>query len=108
MDTNPGGMKPAEVLQQFIAVFADKGWINQSIRIKYGVGYYRVLCDENGFIAYRVNDNWGISHGAPGWPVCIIDQNRIVENMHMSQLAPTEPSALDWLNCLVNGNIEVI
>ncbi len=99
---------PAEVLQQLSRIFADKGWLNQSVRIKYGDKRYRIFCDGNDFVAYRINDRWGDSPGTPGWPVCIVKQDQIIENSQMSSQAPAEPSARDWLNCLISGNIEVI
>jgi hypothetical protein len=104
----PVVVEPAEVLQRFIRVFTARGWLNQKVRIKYGDGRYRVSCSEKVFIAYRLNDNSGLSPGAPGWAVCIIDRNQIVENAEMSLLPSAEPSARDWLQCLSRGEFEVI
>lgn len=97
---------PTEILQQFISIFTDKGWLNQSVRIKYGKGSYRILCNETEFIAYRINDNKDMSQGMPGWPVCHIAQDQIIENSEMSPLASTEPSAREWLDCLGKGDFE--
>ncbi len=105
---NTGIANPAEVLQQLSRIFTAKGWLNQSVRIKYGDKRYRIFCDGNGFIAYRINDRWGDPPGTPGWPVCIVQPDQIIENSQMSFQAPAEPSARDWLNCLISGNIEVI
>lgn len=103
-----GEMRPAEVLQKFVGVFANKGWLNQTIRIKHRDRRYRILCSEGTFIAYRINDNCGISPGIPGWAVCIVDHDQIIEDSTMSACASTEPGAHDWLRCIANGDFEAI
>ncbi len=99
---------PLNILRQFVSVFANKGWRDQTLRIKRCDRKYSVFCSKSEFMAYRINDNWGNSPGMPGWPVCIIDHNQIIEDAEMSELASTEPSAHDWLHCLANGDFEVI
>jgi hypothetical protein len=95
-----------EMFQQFINIFKDKGWLNQSVRIKYGESSYRILCNEREFIAYRINDSKEMSQGMPGWPVCYVAKDQIIENPEMSTLASTEPSAGEWLDCLGKGDFE--
>jgi hypothetical protein len=89
-----------EMLQQFINIFTDRGWLNHSVCIKYGDSSYRILCNETEFIVYRINDNKKMSQGMPGWPVCYIAQDKIIENSEMSSWASTEPSARQWMNYL--------
>ncbi len=103
-----GDMKPADVLRQFVDVFTDKGWLNRTIRIKRHDRKYTVLCSEKTFIAYRINDNWGLSPGTPGWPVCIIDRDQVVEDLASTALDPAEPGVHDWLCCIANGDFETI
>ena len=100
--------RPLNILRQFVSVFANKGWLDQTLRIKRRDRKYSIFCSNREFIAYRINDDWGISPGIPGWPVCIIDHNQIIEDSEMSELASNEPSAHDWLHCLANGDFEVI
>jgi len=101
-------MRPAEILHEFVNVFADKGWLNKSVRIKHRQKSYRIACNESGFIAYRINDNHGVSPGIPGWAVCIIDQAGIVEDSELSAFASTEPSVRDWLACISQNDFEVL
>ena len=100
--------RPADILQQFVGVFANKGWLNETIRIKHRDRRYRILCTERVFIAYRINDNWGISPGIPGWAVCIVDHEQIVEDSETSPFASDEPRAHDWLRCIADGDFEAI
>ena len=97
-----------DVLQKFVGVFASKGWLNQTLRIKHHDRRYRICCSEREFFAYRINDHCGVSPGFPGWPVCIVTHDQIIEDSDMSAFASTEPSAHDWLRCIAEGDFELI
>ena len=81
---NPDDLTPADVLQKFVDVFAGKGWLNQTLRIMHRERRYRIFCSETKFIAYRINDHCAISWGFPGWAVCIVTDDQIIEDSHMS------------------------
>jgi hypothetical protein len=100
-------MSPSAILQQLITIFTGKGWMDKSIRIKHRENNYRISCNENGFIAYRINDNHGISPGIPGWVVCSIDSDQIIEDSEFSSLASDEPGAREWLRCIAGDDFEV-
>ena len=100
--------RPIEALQQFIDVFANKGWVSQSLRIKHRDRRYRISCSERAFVAYRINDHCGISPGISGWAVCIVDHEQIIEDSAVSTFGSTEPSARDWLRCITDGDFEVL
>jgi hypothetical protein len=99
-------IRAAIILQQFISIFSSKGWLNRSIRIKHHDKKYRLMCSEKLFIAFRCNDNYGISPGIPGWNVCIIDQDQIIQDSDFSPFASDEPSAHDWLHSLQENDFE--
>jgi hypothetical protein len=105
---NPSKKDTMAVFQEFVSLFEDKGWLNQTLRIKVGGRRYRVSCNAQEFFAYRINDHRGTSHGHPGWPVCIVNPHQIVEDGDMSAFESTEPSADDWLRCLAEGEFENI
>ena len=96
------------MLQEFIAIFRSRGWLNQALQIKHREKKYRISCSETGFIAYRVNDYCHISPVIPGWPVCFVTDDHIINDSDMSKFASTEPSALDWLRCIASGDLELI
>jgi hypothetical protein len=104
----PPEKNPADVLQKLVSVFARKGWLNQTLRIKHHGRKYRICCSEKEFFAYRINDYCGISPGFPGWPVCMVTHHQIIEDSDMSPFASTEPTTHDWLRCITEHDFELI
>ena len=100
--------RPIEVLEKFVAIFESKGWLNQTLRIKHCEKRYRICCTEREFLAYRINDHCSVLPGFPGWSVCIVTQDQIVEDSDMSAFPSSEPSAHDWLRCVAENNFELI
>jgi len=110
-ETAPRGSvenKPMDVLQRFVEVFMSKGRLNQTLRIKHRGRRYRIFCSESKFFAYQINENFGVSWGFPGWPVCIVTPDQIIEDSEMSSFAPDEPSVHDWLRCIADDDFEII
>jgi hypothetical protein len=105
---DPVEKKPMDVLQEFVAVFVSKGWLNQTLRIKHQDTRYRVFCSERKFFAYRINDHYGVSWGFPGWPVCIVTHDQIIDDSKMPALASAGPSAHEWLRCIASEDFELI
>ena len=104
---NPAEISPKEFFKQFIDVFERKGWLNVNLRIRHKSRRYRILCSGKEFMAYRINDNCFITPGIPGWPVCMINHERIVEDTHMTFESP-EPCAYEWLVHLAGSAVEII
>jgi len=104
----PQEEKSADVLQKLVGAFSNKGWLNQTLRIKHRDRRYRICCSAREFFAYRINDHCGVSPGLPGWAVCIVTPDEMIEDSDMSAFASTEPSAHDWLRCIDEGNFELI
>ncbi len=105
---SPIPKKPPAVLEEFISVFVGKGWLNQTIRIRRQERRYRISCSETGFIAYRLNDHSGLSPGIPGWPVCFVTQEQIINDSDMTGFSSTEPSVYEWLRYIMDDDIELI
>ncbi len=107
---NPFGcstdISPIDILRRFVEVFASRGWLNGNLRIRLQNARYRIFCSEAEFMIFRINDNCGVSPGIPGWPVCVVNREQIVEDEHMAGFISTEPSAYEWLASLSTGNIE--
>lgn len=100
--------RPTGILTQLVGVFEEKGLLNQRIRIKHRDRRYWISCSETAFVAYRMNDHGGIPPGVPGWPVCIVRDDQVVNDADMSPVASTEPSADDWFRCIVADDFEII
>ena len=94
------------VFQQFVSLFESKGWLNQTLRVRYRDRRYRICCNAVEFFVYRINDHRGASHGHPGWPVCIVSPHQIIEDSNMSVFESTEPTAQGWFRCLAEGDFE--
>jgi len=105
---NPAEENPTEILQKFVGVFLSKGWLNRTLRIRHQDRRYHVSCSELEFSAYRINDCCEIPPGFPGWPVCIITRDHILDDQAMSAFASEEPSIQEWLRCFQNSDFELI
>jgi hypothetical protein len=102
-----GGM-PVDILQEFIGVFAQRGWLNQTLRIMHRDRRYRIFCSETEFVAHRINDHGGVPWGFPCWAVCIVTRDQIIEDSDMSMFSSVEPSAHDWFRCLTGGDFQIL
>ena len=105
---SPAATRPKEMLREFVQIFHKRGWLNQNIRIAHSNSRYWIFCNETSFHAYRINDHCHLPPGVPGWLVCIVKADRIINDSEMSPFTSTEPSAQDWINCIVNDNFELI
>jgi hypothetical protein len=100
-------MIPGDILQQIVDIFTSKGWLNLHIRIRHRKKIYRLSCGERGFLAYRINDHYGLPPGFLGWPVGIITRDDIIHDLEMSTFTSTEPSAQEWLRCIADDDFEL-
>ena len=102
-------MSPSDLLNQFIGAFAARGWLDQQVRISHRDRRYRLFCSREEFSAYRVNDNCGLPPGVPGWPVCMVSRDHILDDSAMSAPFPSgEPGVHDWLQNVANDDLELI
>ncbi len=62
--------------------------------------------EKKGFMAYRINDNCGITLGIPRWPVCMIKHERVIEDARMA-FESTEHSAYEWSVHLAGSTVEI-
>jgi len=105
---DPQEKRPTDVFQKFVGIFESKGWLNQTIRIKHRDRRYRICCTDREFLAYRINDHCNVLPGFPGWSVCIVTPDQIVEDTDMSRFSSSEPSAHEWLRCISEEDFELI
>jgi hypothetical protein len=99
---------PPLILQEFVDCFTSRGWLNQVLRIQRGGRKYRITCNETGFFAYRINENHGISPGIPGWPVCLVTPERIMDDSAISKFGSSEPDVREWLRCFMENDLDLI
>ena len=112
MENNPfpgtAGKMPMDILQEFVGVFAQRGWLNQTLRIMHRDRRYRIYCSETEFIAHRINDNCTSSWGFPCWAVCIVTRDQIIEDKDLSMFSSAELCAQDWFRCIAEDDFQIL
>jgi hypothetical protein len=89
-------------------IFAGKGWLDKKLRIKYQNKRFWISCSEDGFLAYKINENCGLGPGVPGWPVCIIRKDYVYDESGIPDLTSTKLNIHDWLKIIANEDFELI
>lgn len=70
---------PEALFIRIIALFRDLGLLGTALSIEHDGVRYKIVCDENAFMVYRINSNSGSRHHMPGWPVCLVNSITIFE-----------------------------
>jgi hypothetical protein len=70
---------PEEVFAKIKEMFQVLGILGESLSVEHEGNRYRVTCDEQSFMVYRVSENNGLRHHVPGWPVCLVNSHTIFE-----------------------------
>src|SRR5574340_1556958 len=99
---------PSDILNLFVGLFTGRGWLNQTLRIRHAQKRYRICCSEKEFFVYRINDHGGVSPGFPGWPVCIVTPDRVIEDSLLCPSPSREPSVREWLRCIADRDFELL
>lgn len=105
--TNDERGVPAEVLAQMVRLFESRGWLDRPIMVKRRNRRYRLFCSQDRFLAYKLNESWGISPGVPGWPVCLVTRDRVFHDAVTCAFTAEEPETDEWLRLLSHNDIEV-
>lgn len=103
----PEAEGPDNLAQQFSELFANKGWLNQKLRISYRDQRYWLSCTPDSFCAYRVNEDGGLGPGVPGWPVCMVTRDNVFDESRMPAVSMPAPGAQEWLSILSDGHFEL-
>ena len=99
---------PPDLLAQFVGIFQERGLLDRCIRIRHRDRGYWISCSTTTFVAYRMNDHGHLSPGIPGWPVCIVKTDKIINDSDMCSFASAEPSVHEWYQCIVNNDFEML
>lgn len=66
--------------------FRGMGLLGRNLVVEHEGNRYRVSCDDNSFMVYRVNENGAPRHHVPGWPVCLVNADMVFEECHSQNL----------------------
>jgi hypothetical protein len=70
---------PHVVFARIRKVFQELGILGSNLSLEYEGVRYRVSCNDQAFVVYRVNSHSGARHHVPGWPVCLVSPDSIFE-----------------------------
>jgi hypothetical protein len=98
---------PAELLGRIQAQFRQLGIFGQTLTLIYKNEKYLVNCETQSFTVYRLVDQCHVPPGRPGWPVCLVTEEIMVDENSPPHLPQDEFSSglslegwLDLINSL--------
>ena len=97
-----------DVMLQLTEIFGSKGWLGKDLRISHQDKRYRIACNEQRFLAYRINENCGLHPGVPGWPVCLVYQDYLFDESESSGPTSVKLSIQDWVRIIANEDFKLI
>jgi hypothetical protein len=81
---------PAEKLGRIQVRFREMGRFGSPLTLTHKGEKYLVTCDDWGFAVYRVLDQGHVAPGRPGWPVCLVTAEAVVDETSPPHLAEDE------------------
>ncbi len=76
-----------QVFARILEIFTGLGILGQRLSLQHEGVSYRVSCDEDHFIVYRVNEINGPRHHVPGWPVCLVNADTVFDECSSAGLS---------------------
>jgi hypothetical protein len=72
-------LSPAELLKRIQARFRELGLLWQTLTLTQGGEQYQVRCDDQACAVYRRVAQCHLPPGRPGWPVCLVTEETVVD-----------------------------
>ena len=98
---DPGGLSGRELWEAVREHCRGAGLLDRQITVEHGGHTFRIACAEHSFLVYRVNAHHSLPPGAPGWPVCLVDEGRFFQECEAAGLGPQDLACAmtlsDWL-----------
>jgi hypothetical protein len=99
-----GQDSPAELLGRIQARFRELGLWGQTLTVVHGGKTYLITCDEQAFAVYRRLRRGHLPPGRPGWPVCLVTTEVVVDESSPPQVPEDEfasgLSLQEWLDLI--------
>jgi hypothetical protein len=81
---------PAELLGRIQARFRKLGLFGSTLTLTHNGENYLASCDDRAFAVYRLVDQCHVPPGRPGWPVCLVTDETVVDETSPPHLAEDE------------------
>jgi hypothetical protein len=95
---------PAELLRRIQARFRERGIFGQTLTLAHGGEQYQVRCDAQAFAVYRLVEQCHLPPGRPGWPVCLVTAEVMVDETSPPHLPEDDftsgLSLQEWLDLI--------
>jgi hypothetical protein len=95
---------PAELLGRIQAMFRARGIFGSTLTLAHRGEKYLASCDAQAFTVYRLVEKCHVPPGRPGWPVCLVTAEVVVDETSPPHLPEDEfASGLGlegWLNLI--------
>jgi hypothetical protein len=72
-------MPPARLLPHIQKLFKQLGIYNQKLTLQHEGDEYAFSCHDQAFVVYRLLPVAGKSPGPPGWPVCLVTAEGVMD-----------------------------
>ena len=103
-------ISPAELLRRIQARFRELGLFGTPLTLTHNGEKYLAACDDQAFAVYRLVDQCHVPPGRPGWPVCLVTAEAVVDETSPPHLADDEfasgLSLQGWLDLIESGGIK--
>ena len=94
-------LPPSRVLAHIQSLFKKWGIYNQKLILRHEGEEYAFSCDDKALIIYRLLSGAGKSPGSPGWPVCLVTAEGIIDECspphHIEDFFASHMGLADWL-----------
>ncbi|MDD3580570.1 MAG: hypothetical protein PHW74_06085 [Desulfobacca sp.] len=92
------------VFAQIQDLFHRLGIFGQKLQLEFEGNKYLISCDARAFLVYRVNEQGAVPPGVPGWPVCLVTAETVVDECGPAPLKceyfSTGLALPDWLEII--------
>ena len=83
-------ISPAELLHRIQARFRELGRLGSTLPLTHNGKNYLASCDDRVFAVYRLVDQCHVPPGHPGWPVCLVTNEAVVDETSPPHLTDDE------------------
>jgi hypothetical protein len=100
-ETDLQKLPPGLLLEHIQKLFKNWGIYNQKLTLRHEGDDFVFSCHDEAFVVYRLLPAAGPPSGAPGWPVCLVTADGLIDECsppyHNEDFFASHLSLADWL-----------